>query len=206
MISQVPLVELGRLVESPETGLREILSKLGEVAVVGSYDLGLTHPANPEPDVDVNVLVRRRMELVSLAASVGVALVRNQELPWHKFEVYDNRQARRPTMPPSVYLGTKAYVPGGKVAADIWLYENRAMFDSANQNHMYIKRALTAGAVDTILGIKGEAQNRNTHVSGFALYHAVLEYGVTSLDGYLRLDPEVREALAIHNLNNPPAF
>jgi hypothetical protein len=100
-----------------------------------------------------------------------------------------------------VYLGAKAYVPGGKVAADVWLFTDEALFNNANQNHAEVKAALTPEATETIVAIKEDAQQRGLYVPGFAVYRAVLEYGADSLDDYLGLDEETRQALNRYKTN-----
>lgn len=201
MISQELLPNMRTLIEDPEVGLRTTLSRVGVLAIVGSYDLGLINPGNREPDVDANLFVDGSQNLVHLAADLGIDLVSNPRTPWHKFEVYDNRIPKRPAMPKSVYLGAKSYVPGGKVAADVWLFTDYQQFDNANQNHQEIKSALTPMAVDTIINIKEEAQNRGLHIPGFPLYRAVLEYEVGSVDDYLSLDPQVQTSLTNYKVN-----
>ena len=195
MTSQELSSEMYQLVETPEMGLRPLLGRLGSVAVVGSYDLGLIHPDNTEPDVDINFFNETDVDLVPLATHLGSELVGSHILPWHKFEVYDNRKAKRPAMPNSVYLGAKAYVPGGKIAADIWLFDDPELYAIANKNHTEIKAALTDHAARTIMDIKGECLHSGYGPSSMAIYRAVLYYGIRSHREYMQLAPNLRESL-----------
>ncbi len=188
-------------VEHPTHGLRKYLQSLGQLSIVGSYPLGLILPDKREPDVDMNLLVDiAPSDLVRFTADAGIDIVSHPQRPWHKFEVYDNRKACRPNMPPFVYLGMKAYIGSQKVAADVWFFNDGNAYDAANENHAYIAENLTDSDREVVLRIKAECAEVGIVLPSYTIYRSVIEEGVTSLSDIQSLSDETITRLNAHRL------
>lgn len=187
---------LTKLLDAPQTGIRNVLERLGTLQVVGSYALGLISNYTKEPDIDMNLLVPPETDLVEAASAIGKDVVSGTG-PWHKYEVYDNRKAQRPAMPRSVYLGLKAYTPSTKVAADVWFFNKQELFEKAGRNHQYILDALANHPEyrDYIVAIKDELTKNGDHISGYSIYRAVIEEGVTTTAELKALTAETLDRL-----------
>jgi hypothetical protein len=187
---------LSNIVEAP-SGLRKSLSEHGELRLVGSYALGLLVEGSREMDVDANLLVDRDSNLVLIASKIGVQLITFSLAPWHRYEVYDNRKIRRSYMPESVYMGLKANIAGAKYAADIWLFDNRELFELSNDNDEYIRKHLDEdpSIKEAIIDIKEEAVRKLAKLPSYAVYRAVIEFGVTNLAEYFALTDRVKTSL-----------
>lgn len=168
--------------------LLRLLKEIGEVHLVGSFPLGLM----VWRDIDIEV-----MAATAVGAPVAV-ITKLLSLQYRRFDftVLDNRNLK-PGLPNGVYLGIKYYGYAETVEQyrsakekvwkiDIWFLASGDIRSGKDQL-AWLKKSLTPEKREQILEIKAKVYTNPAYRHAYHsvdIYKAVLEEGVTDVDGF----------------------
>lgn len=156
-----------------------LLSKYGELKIVGSYALELMAWE------DIDVLVKGEPNYDKFLEVVNV-LFKKENV--YSLNIQDFRKSIYPDRPQGIYCGIK-YLKSKDTfwKIDIWFLPESSAEDVVEE----VKNKLTDETREIILTIKNEMREKTKHgkeVSGMDVYKAVLDNGVKNLEefkGYL---------------------
>ncbi|MBO0812060.1 MAG: hypothetical protein J2P23_08425 [Microlunatus sp.] len=163
-----------------DLGLHAILDPVGSVRPAGSFELGLM----VWPDLDLEVITpdlpRPENVVGVLRDLVLVSGVR-------KINYADHRDAVGGELPRGIYLGPDPEFLGVRWQVDVWFIDE----DQAEERRRLtetIRDRMNDGTRRTIQQIKQIAAASDRYhrgVSSVDIYRAVLDEGVTSMDGFV---------------------
>jgi hypothetical protein len=168
--------EADRLLAS---GLRAILTEYGEVHIVGSYALHLM----AWRDLDIHLVQQKldRKRFFELGGRIASLLQP------HRMHYRDETIAATPDLPQGLYWGV--YLGDERDGAwkiDIWLSEP-SVFEATRAYGERIRARLSESARPIILQIKSACWRHPEYRRRFSstdIYSAVLDHGVTDVDGF----------------------
>lgn len=162
--------------------LWDLLGALGDPVRVGSAALGLM----VHRDLDVTVVCAKLH--VAPVAEVGAQLARHARVRSVLFRNDTGQWNTDPTYPDGLYLGLRYRSDAGDWTIDIWFVDNPLRQPDLQHLDTLLPR-LDETKRTTILRIKTEWVSKPEYgptVSGFDIYSAVLDAGVTDLEGFER--------------------
>ncbi|HXB66953.1 MAG TPA: hypothetical protein VNY05_01850 [Candidatus Acidoferrales bacterium] len=168
--------EADRLLAS---GLRSVLAAYGDVHVIGSYSLRLM----AWRDLDIHVVPPRLDKRGFFDLGAGIATL----LKPHRMQFRDETEVATPGLPKGFYWGVYlADEPFGAWKIDVWA-EEPAGFAATRAYGERLAAKLSEVNRAAILRIKSAVWPDPEYRRGFSstdIYAAVLDYGVTDVDGF----------------------
>jgi hypothetical protein len=162
-----------------DSGLRQVLTDFGEVHIIGSYALHLM----AWRDLDIHI-VRRVVDPITFFDLGGrIASL----LKPHRMHYRDETVAATPGLPKGLYWGV--YLGDERDGAwkiDVWVSEPE-IFESTRAYCEQIAARLSESSRPTILRIKSACWRHPEYRRRFSssdIYSAVLEHGVTNIEGF----------------------
>ena len=157
-------------------GLLNILSTLGEVKIVGSYDLDLL----VNPDIDITI----KVEEYDIEKYFQVCTKIAQSIKPKRIKYVDQSIAKFKAFPfeSGLFLGLTIPREDFEWGVDIWLFTPE-IFEERIKFHNMIKEKLNTTNKETLLRIKKDIYKESNYKS-IDLYNAVLDDNINSIDEF----------------------
>jgi hypothetical protein len=171
-------------------GLLEIASTAGSPQIVGSYDLGLM----VWPDLDIEIHTGVMPEMTQALRVVSGLML---DAGVTKLNISDTRRKIKPEIPRGIYIGPDIRFGELKWQVDIWLIDAETVSRRERLSEGFRAKLNDANRC-SILQIKQVAAASDRYhrgVSSVDIYHAVLEQGVTDIEGFGRYLGETGRSL-----------
>lgn len=165
-----------------ESGLPQVLERVGTVQYTGSYDYDVLLG----PDVDIYVLVPDAQAKESARTALDTLIEQNY---WNGYLYYDfavHPSVHHPGFPESYYVGVKGDFRGHRWKVDIWFGPSDVLY----ANNAWIKPLLADENRPVILALKHARNEGELHAESHEIYTAVLKDGVRDAAGFLTWQQE----------------
>ena len=153
-----------------------LLSRIGEVKMVGSYDYNLMLG----PDLDIYVIVPKDMAKVAALDALKQLIKQNY---WNGYLYYDfvkHSSKNHPGFPKAYYVGVKSDFSGNRWKVDIWFGQE----DTLRVSNDWIKDKLNDENKKLILKLKAARNDGEIIANSHDIYLAVLRNNVKDVEEF----------------------
>jgi len=153
-----------------------LLSRIGEVKIVGSYEYNLMLG----PDLDIYVIVPTDRARVAALDALNQLIQQNH---WNGYLYYDfvkHSSKNHPDFPKAYYVGVKSDFSKNRWKVDIWFGNE----DTLRINNDWIKDTLNNETKKIILELKAARNDGEIKTDSLNIYVAVLRNNVKSVEEF----------------------
>ncbi len=156
--------------------ISSILSRLGEVKIVGSYDYNLMLG----PDLDIYVILPEDKAKAAALDALNQLIKQNY---WNGYLYYDfvvHSSKNHPGFPKAYYVGVKRDFSSSRWKVDIWFGQE----DTLRVNNDWIKDNLNDENKKLILKLKAARNDGEINTDSHDIYLAVLRNNVKNVEEF----------------------